>query len=333
MDFIIYGIVIILVVIVLFIVKNNSNLKKENQEKEEEIRKISELKRDELKTIFAKDYTELELQKKNLENEINLENQKLLTVEKLQEKTNSEIYKLRENYQKLKSEERNNIDKEISEYKKLQIKLIVNEIDKEREDINNSFRKEKEQIEKEKAQIRAEIDEERQRRAAINEEILRARQVEDNTDFYRICLPENEKGDIELLKTVAPRLQRPEAIYKIIWSNYYQKPLAELRKRLLPKGDKSGIYKITRLKTGEIYIGQTTSIDKRWQEHTKSSLGVGTLASSYLHRAMSMDGPENFTFEIIEECDKDKLKEKESYYIDFYDSKNYGLNSINGAKN
>ena len=48
---------------------------------------------------------------------------------------------------------------------------------------------------------------------------------------------------------------------------------------------------------------------------------------------MREDGLENFSFEIIEKVEKDKLKEKESFYIDFYDSKNYGMNSISGVKN
>ena len=78
---------------------------------------------------------------------------------------------------------------------------------------------------------------------------------------------------MEILRSIAPRLRHPEAINKVIWSAYYQKPLAELRKRILVNGDVSGVYKITRLKTNEIYIGQTTSVDKRWQEHVKSALG------------------------------------------------------------
>lgn len=182
-------------------------------------------------------------------------------------------------------------------------------------------------------QVQSELEEERTRRAAINEEIRRRRQVEEQQDFYRIQFSDEDKNDVEILRSVAPRLRHPEAINKVIWTAYYQKPLAELRKRLLTSGDISGVYKITRLKTNEIYIGQTTSIDKRWQEHVKSALGVGTLASSQLHRVMKSDGPENFTFEILEETPKDKLRERESYYIDFYDSKNYGLNSVTGDKN
>lgn len=179
---------------------------------------------------------------------------------------------------------------------------------------------------------KAELEVERSKRAAINEEIRRRRQVEEEQDFYKIQFSDEDRNDVEILRSVAPRLRHPEAINKVIWSAYYQKPLAELRKRILVNGDVSGVYKITRLKTNEIYIGQTTSIDKRWQEHVKSALGVGTLASSQLHRVMAADGCENFTFELLEVVPKDKLRERESYYIDFYDSKTYGLNSVTGDK-
>lgn len=189
------------------------------------------------------------------------------------------------------------------------------------------------QMESELDQIKTDLEAERSKRAAINEEILRARALEEQQDFYRIQLDPDDTNDIQLLRSITARLRHPEAINKVIWTGYYQKPLAELRKRLLPNGDVSGVYKITRLKTNEIYIGQTTSVDKRWQEHVKSALGVGTLASSQLHRVMAADGCENFTFELLEVVPKDKLRERESYYIDFYDSKTYGLNSVTGDKN
>ena len=226
--------------------------------------------------------------------------------------------------------------KEINEYivaeKARGLKEIKNTYDLNTQQMKIEFDKVSNELLKEIGNIKKELEVERSKRAAINEEILRQKKLQDQEDFYKIQLPDTDKPDIEILKTTAPRLHHPEAINKIIWSNYYQKPLAELRKRLLPNGDYSGVYKITRLKTGEIYIGQTTSIDKRFQDHVKSALGVGTLASSQLHRTMASDGPENFTFEIIEQVEKDKLKEREAYYINFYDSKNYGLNTIKGQE-
>lgn len=200
-------------------------------------------------------------------------------------------------------------------------------------DFNNqvdSYIAQKAQMQTEIDQIKAELEVERSKRAAINEEIRRQKEVEMKQDFYRIQFSEEDKNDVEILRSIAPRLRHPEAINKVIWSAYYQKPLAELRKRVAIEG--SGIYKITRIKTGEIYIGKAVNVSTRWSDHCKTALGVGTLASSQLHRVMAADGCENFLFELLEEVSKDKLSERESYYIDFYDSKNYGLNTIRGEQ-
>lgn len=216
------------------------------------------------------------------------------------------------------------VDTSIDKYRQSKIDEANIQLEQKQFHINN--------LEEQVNKIQNELEEERNKRAAINEEILRQKKLEEQQDFFRIQLNPDDTNDIELLRSITPRLRHPEAINKVIWTGYYQKPLAELRKRLLTNGDVSGVYKITRLKTNEIYIGQTTSVDKRWQEHVKSALGVGTLASSQLHRVMAADGCENFTFELLEEVPKDKLRERESYYIDFYDSKTYGLNSVTGDK-
>ena len=217
------------------------------------------------------------------------------------------------------------VDLSIDKYRRLKIDEANLQLEQKQFHLNN--------LEEQVNKIQTELEAERSKRAAINEEILRQKKLEEQQDFFRIQLNPDDSNDIELLRSITPRLRHPEAINKVIWTGYYQKPLAELRKRILTNGDVSGVYKITRLKTNEIYIGQTTSVDKRWQEHVKSALGVGTLASSQLHRAMATDGCENFTFELLEVVPKDKLRERESYYIDFYDSKTYGLNSVTGDKN
>ena len=214
------------------------------------------------------------------------------------------------------------VDASIVQYRELRENLYNGELD--------AMKARRDSLSQEISDIKSELEVERRKRAAINEEIRRQREVEEQTDFYRIQLDPSDLDDIEILRNTAPRLRRPEAINKIIWTNYYQKPLAELRKRVAIEGP--GVYKITRLKTGEIYIGQAVNVSTRWTEHVKSALGVGTLASSQLHRAMAEDGPQQFVFELLEEVPKENLRERESYYIDFYDSKNYGLNSIVGDK-
>ena len=97
-------------------------------------------------------------------------------------------------------------------------------------------------------------------------------------------------------------------------------------KRVLNNREPSGIYKITRLKTNEIYIGKSTNIKNRFQQHAKSVFNCGTISHSILHKTMEKDGIENFTFELLEEVPKEKLSEREKYWIQFYDTVKYGMN-------
>ena len=347
----------IILIIILFIIlnKRTKTLEKTVIAKHD----IEVARKEELKDYFKEEW---DRQEKHLqdelihhEKEIKLKRDKLESDFKVSEAELNGILRQLESLLKEKEKRYNEVNQDLETYRKGKINEIDSagaEYEKRKHieieqalkqaklnansDFNNcvdGYMIQKAQMQSEIEKIKSELEEERTKRAAINEEIRRRREVEEQQDFYRIQLDPNDKDDVEILRSVAPRLRHPEAINKVIWSGYYQKPLAELRKRLLPNGDVSGVYKITRLKTNEIYIGQTTSVDKRWQEHVKSALGVGTLASSQLHRVMASDGCENFTFELLEAVPKDKLRERESYYIDFYDSKTYGLNSVTGDKN
>jgi hypothetical protein len=44
------------------------------------------------------------------------------------------------------------------------------------------------------------------------------------------------------------------------------------------------------------------------------------------------DGLESFSFEVLEECSRDQLNEKERFYIQLYQSDLYGYNSQSGNK-
>lgn len=346
-----YIIIFLLLVFIFYLFTKEKKIKEENsslrlnrledlkdyfrKEWEEEENALIQKKKDKIGAIEKECLTHEFVTKEQI-NKLNFQIKSLETQLVEKEKRYNEVNQDLDLYRKGKIEE---IDAGLIELTHKKELLLENEFKEKKErklkdfdDVINFLQVQEESMKAEIEKIQAELDEFRLRRAAINEEILRQKQIEEQQDFYRIQIDPNEINDIEILRDTARRLQRPEIINKIIWSGYYQKPLAELRKRLLPNGDISGVYKITRLKTNEIYIGQSTSIDKRWQEHVKSALGVGTLASSQLHRVMAADGCENFTFEVLEETPKEKLRERESYYIDFYDSKNYGLNTIKGDK-
>ena len=299
-----------------------------------ENKKIKKARTDELKTYFEEEWKGEE-QKLNLKYEgtKNKLDQLSATLEE-KEKRYDEVNKDLDRYKIDKIKE---IDSTAAEYEQRKQLIVQQSIDKYRDELlrraSDSVELATEEIETTKnqlAEVKSELEEERSRRAAINEEIRRQRAVEEQQDFYRIQLNPNDTNDIELLKSITPRLRHPEAINKVIWTGYYQKPLAELRERVATES--SGVYKITRIKTGEIYIGQAVNVSTRWTDHVKAALGIGTLASSQLHRVMAEDGAENFLFELLEKTPKEKLRERESFYIDFYDSKTYGLNTIKGEQ-
>ena len=171
----------------------------------------------------------------------------------------------------------------------------------------------------------------RAKREVINQEILRQRAIEEKLDFYRVCLTDNAKQEIEVLRSIAPRLSNRSFLDKIIYDTYIAKPTQEMIKRVLGGAAPSGIYKITRLKTGEIYVGKSTNIKDRWAQHVKTVFGVGTIAHSTLHTTMEKDGVDNFTFELLEEIPKEDLGIREKYWINFYGSKEYGMNEKAGG--
>lgn len=184
---------------------------------------------------------------------------------------------------------------------------------------------------KELDELTATIDDYKARRDVINQEILRARAIEEQQDFYRIQLQPESIRDIQILEEIKPKLSKFDSLDKLIYDIYIKKPTDEMIKRVLEGRAPCGIYKITRLKTGEIYIGKSTDIKTRWQQHTKSAFHCGTISHSILHTTIERDGVENFTWELLEEVPKDKLGEREKYWIEFYDSKRYGLNEKAGG--
>jgi len=46
---------------------------------------------------------------------------------------------------------------------------------------------------------------------------------------------------------------------------------------------------------------------------------------------MQEDGLENFSFELLEECSRAELNEKEKWYISLYQSDQFGYNSNSGV--
>lgn len=77
------------------------------------------------------------------------------------------------------------------------------------------------------------------------------------------------------------------------------------------------IYKYTS-PSGKSYIGQTV-YDRKTRE--KNSKGSGYIGCTAFYQAIQYYGFENFSYDILEECEDSLLDEKERYYISLYNTR------------
>lgn len=152
----------------------------------------------------------------------------------------------------------------------------------------------------------------------------RAAEMKDQQDYYRIQLSAADIHEIELLREVEPYLRDKEPLNKVIWKCYYEKPTTDMIGRVVGSGVHTGIYKLTEIATGKCYVGQAANIADRWKQHIKRGVGAETPTRNKLYPAMIAAGPENFTFEIVEECARALLDEREDFWQNYFKAKEFG---------
>lgn len=152
----------------------------------------------------------------------------------------------------------------------------------------------------------------------------RAEEIRSQSDFYKLTIPEEDLDEIKELREVEKHLRNPEPLNKVIWKCYYEKPTTDLIGRVIGSGTHTGIYKITNLTNQMCYVGQAANLAERWKQHIKRGLGADPVTKNKLYPAMKAIGVENFSFEVIEECERSKLDEREDYWQDFFKAKEFG---------
>ena len=261
----------------------------------------------------------------------------ILTKQKELENLNQQLLQMQEIFGTYEKSEKEKISERLNDFEKEKIERInkdaaqyeqerKNEIAANLNEIMAKNSETEQQMQDSLNKIRESLEEFQKKQETVNAEIMRRREIEEKKDFYKIRLSEEALADIEILKQTKKNLKKPEFIDKMIYDNYIAKPVLEMEKRVLQNTAFSGIYKITCLKTGEIYIGKSTDIKTRWQQHCKTAFNCGNIASSLLHTKMQQYGVENFTFEVLEKVPKENLSEREKFYINFYQTKEVGLN-------
>ncbi len=79
-----------------------------------------------------------------------------------------------------------------------------------------------------------------------------------------------------------------------------------------------GIYKISNLVSGRVYVGQTKErFQRRYWLH-QWELRNGCHDNKYLQNAWNKYGEDNFTFEVIEILPREEIDERERYWIAYY---------------
>ena len=256
------------------------------------------------------------------------ENNKLTTQIEEGKKHLSTIQNAIDNQQEMSS----NAFKNYCDILEKKYKEVEEEHDMEIEALNTAYSNLQLKLLREADEVRSDLDKIKATRAAAIEAARREKDIENNLTFYCLDISDADKRDIAKLEALKPSLNKPRVLSMLIWQTWFQKPLKALSANVVGATDATGIYKITNIKTKECYIGQAMHIKERWAEHAKCGLGIDTPAGNKLYKAIQEFGLWNFSFEVLEECPREQLNEKEKYYIDLYSSYDYGYNSTRGNK-
>lgn len=321
--------IIILLIVIFFIVKKSKEIKKEQKLTADEIwekkRKEYESEINEIaitKAELLENYNKLLEQQKNLLKDI-----------KEKETFNNSLLKLREEEldrlieEKRKEKEKAlNLELDMAQSQKIMaLNAEFSEYSSQQQKIINSMLEETKKIQNE-------LEDFRTQREAINQAIALENSKEEEKLKHQISLSLQDKEDIKYLLSIEEKINNKQLLRKLIWSEYLQKPFNEMLKRLfLGNPPKNVIYCIENIHNHKKYIGKTSAeVSKRWTEHIKTSLEIGTIKSQNIHKALYGHWDE-FTFSVIVISEKEKISADEKYYIKFFESDIYGYNMKSGG--
>lgn len=218
-------------------------------------------------------------------------------------------------------------EKEITRYYVLRQEAINKEVVQ----LENNYNTHKENLDRDISTLREELSDLKARREAYIEALKAEEKRQQDRAFYTINLTEENKEDIKILRSIEDKLHNSEALNRLIYDVFIKKPLGDLLLRIIGENTYGGIYKITNLDTQRAYIGRSTDIKKRLTEHVKGAFNISTIADQEIHRVMGREGVDKFSFEVLEKVEKEKLNEREKYWIDFYQTQSYGYNQNKGG--
>ncbi len=248
----------------------------------------------------------------------------------------NQINQLEENKQKIYQTQKEAIDIQLEldrEKNKQKLENEVREIDGLVKTLYQDLEVKKAAAEVTASEIQSELDKLQSRRQAAIEAAIREQQLKEQQEFFKIKISTSDIEDIQLLSEIKNKLHQPDILSKLIWSSFYLKPTGTLVSNVIGTNKACGIYKITDIDNdAAVYIGQSVDVSERWKTHVKSALGATPATQNKLYPYMRDKGVHNFTFELLEQCERQDLNDREKYWITFYQSDKYGLNATKGNK-
>ena len=242
----------------------------------------------------------------------------------LQEQAENTSNALYEKSYELANEKMNQAAKTMSDnYKKLE-EAAKKEYLESLEDYTISFQQEIENKQNELEKVNLQLNDLTAKLDSAIEAAKRAEEIKLNQEFYRLQLSQADIDEIKRLREVTPYLRDSEPLNKVIWKVYYEKPYTDLIGRVVGNTSRTGIYKITNIENQMCYVGQAVNLADRFKQHIKRGIGAETPTRNKLYPAMLEYGVENFTFEIVEECERSKLNEREDYWQEYFHARDYG---------
>ena len=216
----------------------------------------------------------------------------------------------------------NILDKNYEEKSDSYSKLILN--------LDEAYQNQQDNILQDLDKLKTELEDIKKQRTAILEAQIREKEIKEQKEFYCLPISVADRNDIQVLERVKTQLNKPRILSMLIWSTFFQKPMTTLCNNVLGTSTICGIYKITNQIDNKCYIGQSVNVSQRWKDHAKCGLGIDTPAGNKLYKAMIEEGIWNFSWELLEECSREQLDNKEKYYIDLYNACDFGYNSNKG---
>lgn len=256
-----------------------------------------------------------------LQNNITTLQNNIAGLQKQAENTSNALY---EKSYELANEKMNQAAKTMSDkYKKLE-EAAKKEYLESLEDYTISFQQEIENKQNELEKVNLQLNDLTAKLDSAIEAAKRAEEIKLNQEFYRLQLSQTDIDEIKRLREVTMYLRDSEPLNKVIWKVYYEKPYTDLIGRVIGNTSRTGIYKITNIENQMCYVGQAANLADRWKQHIKRGMGAETPTRNKLYPAMLEYGVENFTFEIVEECERSKLNEREDYWQEYFHARDYG---------